>query len=474
MSSPTSSPPTSPSISSPTSSPLLYKYTHHSPYLSLKSASGLYLHLESGRRILDATSGAGVSALGHGNPRVKAAIAAQLDEIAYCHPGFYKTSIAEKLADFLVSSTHSAMSRAVLTGSGSEAVETALKLARQYFLELSPPQESRSRFIAREGSWHGATLGALSVGDFKVRKHLFEPLLPGNVTRVSACNAYRGMREGEEEGEYVARLAQELEEEFVRLGPETVCAFVAEPVVGAALGCVPSVPGYFQAMKAVCDRHGALLIFDEVMCGMGRTGTLHAWEQDGVAPDIQAIGKGLGSGYGIISAVLVNSRVVSALQGGSGYFAHGQTYQSHPVGCAAALEVQRVIQDEGLLGNVQNMGSYLEGLLRVRLRGCKYVGDIRGRGLFWGIEFVKDKETKETFEPGLKVAKRIHDRGLMEGYDIGLFPATGSAGGGWSGDHVLLAPPYVVGKEDVEEIVRRFGRVVDDVFKELEEGMGNL
>ncbi|KAF8536246.1 aminotransferase, class III [Trichophaea hybrida] len=412
MSSPTSSPPTSPSTSSPTSSPLLYKYTHHSPYISLKSASGLYLHLESGQRVLDATSSAG------------------LDEIAYCHPGFYKTSIAEKLANFLVSSTHGAMSRAVLTGSGSEAVETALKLARQYFLELSPPQESRTRFIAREGSWHGATLGALSVGDFKVRKHLFEPLLPRNVTRMS----------GRGEAEYVARLAQELKEEFVRLGPEIVCAFVAEPVVGAALGCVPSVPGYFQAMKV----------------------------QDGVAPNIQAIGKGLGSGYGIISAVLVNSRVVSALQGESGYFAHGQTYQSHPVGCAAALEVQRVIKDEGLLGNVQNMGCYLEGLSRERLQGCRYVGDIRGRGLFWGIEFVKDKETKETFEPGLKVTKRIHDRGLMEGYDIGLFPATGSAGGGWSGDHVLLAPPYIVGKEDVEEIVRRFGRVVDDVFKELE------
>ncbi|KAA8899114.1 alanine-glyoxylate aminotransferase AGT2 [Sphaerosporella brunnea] len=450
----------------PTESALLYKHADVSTALTVKSGHGLYLALESGQQILDATSGAGVTAIGHGNARVKAAIAAQLDEIAYVHPGFYKTTVAERLADFLVESTEGKMARAVLVGSGSEAVEAAMKLARQYFLELSPPQPTRSHFIAREGSWHGCTLGALAVGDFKVRKQLFEPLLPTNVTRVSACNAYRGLLAGESTAAYVARLAAELEAEFRRLGPETVCGFIAEPLVGTALGCVTAVPGYFEAVKAVCDRHGALLIFDEVICGMGRTGTMHAWEQEGVVPDIQAVGKGLASGYGVISALLVNDRVVSALKKGSGYFAHGQTYQTHALSCAAALEVQRIIREEKLLGNVRRMGKHMEALLKERLGGHPNVGDIRGRGLFWGIEFVADKATKEPLDPELQVAKRLHSRGLKKGYDISIFPATGAADG-WRGDQIWLAPPYIVQKRDVEEIVSRLGRVVEDVFKEL-------
>jgi adenosylmethionine-8-amino-7-oxononanoate aminotransferase len=232
------------------------------------------------------------------------------------------------------------------------------------------------------------------------------------------------------------------------------------------LGCVTAVPGYFEAIKAVCDRHGALLIFDEVICGMGRTGTLHAWEQEGVVPDIQAVGKGLASGYGVISAVLVNERVVSALRKGSGYFAHGQTYQTHPLSCAAALEVQQIIREEKLLDNVRRMGMQMESLLKKRLAEHPHVGEIRGRGLFWGLEFVADKATKEPFDPELQVSKRLHNRGLKKGYDISLFPATGCADG-WRGDQIWLAPPYTVQKQDVEEIVNRLGRVVDDVFKEL-------
>jgi adenosylmethionine-8-amino-7-oxononanoate aminotransferase len=219
-------------------------------------------------------------------------------------------------------------------------------------------------------------------------------------------------------------------------------------------------------MKAVCDRHGALLIFDEVICGMGRTGTLHAWEQEGVAPDIQAVGKGLASGFGVISAVLVNERVVSALKKGSGYFAHGQTYQTHPMSCAAALEVQHIIRDEKLLDNVRRMGEHMESLLKKRLGQHPHIGDIRGRGLFWGIEFVADKATKEPFDPELQVSKRLHNKGLKKGYDISIFSATGCADG-WRGDQIWLAPPYIVQKQDVEEIVSRLGRVVDDVFREL-------
>jgi adenosylmethionine-8-amino-7-oxononanoate aminotransferase len=204
------------------------------------------------------------------------------------------------------------------------------------------------------------------------------------------------------------------------------------------------------------------------MCGMGRTGTLHAWEQLDVVPDIEAVGKVLGSGYAPISAMLVGHRVMSALKEGSGYFAHGQTYQSLPLNCAAALEVQNIIQEDNLLANVSKMGTYLERLLRERFADHPYVGDIRGRGLFWAVEFVSDKVTREPLDTKLKLAARLGQKGLTRGYDISLFPATGSADG-WKGDHFLLAPPYTVGKSDVEEIVHRVGRVVDAVFKDLEE-----
>lgn len=268
-------------------------------------------------------------------------------------------------------------------------MEAAMKLSRQYFLELSPPQPHRTRFIARKESYHGTTLGALAMSGHLARRSLFEPLLLSNtsISRVSACNAYRGPSNGESTSAYVTRLAQELDDEFNRVGPSSICAFVAEPMVGAALGCVPAVPGYFKAMKAVCDKYGALLIFDEVMCGMGRSGTVHAWEQEGVVPDMQTIGKGLGGGYAAIAGILVGKRVVRALEKGTGAFAHGQTYQGHPVACAAALEVQRILREDRLVENVAKMGTYMERLLRDRLGGHPHVGDIRGKGLFWGVRF---------------------------------------------------------------------------------------
>ena len=228
-----------------------------------------------------------------------------------------------------------------------------------------------------------------------------------------------------------------------------------------------AVPGYFQAIKTVCERYGALLIFDEIMCGMGRTGTLHAWEQEGVVPDLQAIGKTLASGYAPISALLVSTRVIDTLKEGSGYFPHGQTYQSLPPSCAAALEVQRIIKEHDLVANVARMGVYLENLLRNRLGNHLHVGDIRGRGLFWAIEFVADKTTKEPFNESLEVAKRMGGKGLQKGYDISLFAATGAADG-WNGDHFLLAPPFTVSERDVEEIVERVCKVIDSVFKDLD------
>ena len=260
-----------------------------------------------------------------------------------------------------------------------------MKLARQYFLELSPPQPKRTRFIARKESYHGTTLGSLSMSGHLARRKLFEPMLLPNVSHVSACNAYRGMKGGESEAGYVARLAEELDSEFQRVGPETVCAFVAEPVVGAALGCVPAVEGYLQAMRTVCEKHGALLILDEIMSGMGRCGTLHAWQHDGVAPDIQTIGKGLGGGYAPVAGLLISGHVVGVLDKGSSAFAHGQTYQGHPIACTAALEVQKIIREESLVENVVKVGALLEKLLRSRIGNHSHVGNIRGRGLFWGV-----------------------------------------------------------------------------------------
>ncbi|KAL0259534.1 hypothetical protein SLS55_005271 [Diplodia seriata] len=429
---------------------ILHRSLKHLP-LKVVGASGNYLTLSNGQKILDATGGAAVSCLGHGDKRVQDAITRQMSEVAYCHSLFFSTSAAEDLGQELVAGTNGAMTKAFIVSSGSEAIEAAMKLARQYHLELSPSQPQRTKFIARKESYHA----------------LFEPMLLENTSRVSACNTYRGKTDGESEQEYVARLAKELDDEFHRVGPETVCAFVAEPVVGAALGCVPSVAGYFEAVKAVCDKYGALLIMDEIMSGMGRTGTLHAWQQEGVVPDIQTIGKGLGGGYAPVAGVLINHRVVDVLQKGTGSFSHGQTYQGHPVACAAAAQVQRIIRDDSLCENVKKMGVYLEKLLKQRLADHPNVGDIRGRGLFWGIEFVKDKATKEPFDLGSGVAMGVHEKGMEPKYSISVYPGTGTADGK-SGDHVLLAPAYNVTEADVEKIVDLTTGVITEFFGELQ------
>ncbi|KAL8966251.1 MAG: hypothetical protein Q9183_003453 [Haloplaca sp. 2 TL-2023] len=461
-----------------------YKHTDNEPYALVKSCSPLYIETVNGQRILDATGGAAVSAIGHRNTRVKEAIGSQLDEVEYCHSSFFKTTAALQLADLLVESTDGALTRACFTASGklkklrlhycglqaddqlgSEAVETAMKLARQYFLEIDP-NTRRHRFIARQGSWHGCTIATLAVGDFKVRKAPYTPILPENVSQVLPCHAYRGLKKNESHEAYIARLAQDLEDEFYRVGPETVCAFIVEPVVGTALGCVPPLPGYLEAMRAVCDRHGALFIYDEIMCGLGRSGTRHAWQAEGTPPDIEIVGKTLGSGYAPISAILINQKVIEALRHGSGCFTHGQTFQNLPVSCAAALEVQCIIQEEDLVTNVARMGALLSSLLHARFDAHPYVGDIRGRGLFWCIEFVADRASKAPFPAVLNIAKRMANRGLEPGYDISLFAATGSADG-WLGDHFLLCPPYIVSESDVEEIVTRVVKVVESVFEDV-------
>ena len=444
-------------------SAVLYRDLHHQPP-SVVHASGNHLTLSTGQIIFDATGGTAVACLGHGDERVRARVGSQMSTVSYYHTFFFSSPIAEEFAEEFVKSTGGRMAKALVLSSGSEAMEAAMKLARQYFLELPEPQPQRVNFIARQGSYHGATIATLSLGAFLAKREPYEPMLPkSHFSRVSACNAYRGMLEGETTNEYVHRLARELDDEFGRVGADTVCAFVAETMVGAAQGCVPAVDGYFAAMKAVCAKHGALLILDEVMCGMGRSGTLHAWEQEEIVPDIQSVGKALGAGYVPIAGILLNPEVAGVLENGSGAFNHGQSFQGHPTACAAALEVQRILRDEGLVANVMKMGSLLFGRLHDRLSNHAHVGDIRGRGLFCGIEFVQDKQTKTPFDPKSRVAMRIHALGLQPPYNISLYPGSGCAGNGL-GDHVLLSPSYRVSEEDVQLIVDRVSAVIMDFF----------
>jgi adenosylmethionine-8-amino-7-oxononanoate aminotransferase len=422
------------------------------------SASGMIIRDAAGREYLDASGGAAVSSLGHGHPDVMAAMHAQIDRIAYAHTSFFTTEVAEELADELIRTAPAGMSHVYLVSGGSEAVESALKMARQYFVEIGQPQ--RTQFIARRQSYHGNTLGALAVGGNAWRREPFAPILVP-ATHVSPCYPYREQRKDETAEQYGLRLAAELEEAILAQGADRVIAFVAETVGGATAGVLTPVPGYFKAVREVCDRYGVLLILDEVMCGMGRTGTLHACEQEGVVPDLITIAKGLGGGYQPIGAVLAQKKIVDAMSEGSGFFQHGHTYLGHPVACAAALAVQRVIHRDGLLAKVQGDGEAFGAMLREALGAHPNVGDIRGRGFFWGIELVADRARKTPFAPALKLHAQIKKAAMVQ-EGLLCYPFGGTVDGR-QGDHVLLAPPFIARREDLREIVRRLASAIDMV-----------
>jgi adenosylmethionine-8-amino-7-oxononanoate aminotransferase len=440
---------------------VLHRTLFADPMLATRG-EGIYLHTVDGRKIIDGSGGAAVACLGHGHPRINAAITEQLSKVAYVHTTLFTNQAAEELAEKLVGHEPGGLSHAYFCSSGSEGNEAAIKLARQYFLEIGEPQ--RTRFIARRQGYHGNTLGSLSAGGNMMRRAPYAPLLSDAFSLVSPCFAYRWQRTEETETQYVQRLAGELEAEFQRLGPDTVAAFMAEPVVGATTGCVTAVPGYFKAVRDICDRHGALLILDEVMCGMGRTGTMHAWEQEGITPDIQIVAKGLGGGYQPIGGILIGKRIIDAFRAGSGAFMHGQTYQAHPVACAAALAVQKVIGDDNLIDNVKAMGKRLMTGLTDRLGNHRHVGDIRGRGLFQAIELVTDRATKATFDPALKLNERIKETAFARG--LAIYPMGGTVDGK-QGDHICIAPPYVATPSDIDTIVERLGEAVDDAIAGL-------
>lgn len=432
---------------------VLHRQLRQRPPLAV-GGRGVYLFDANGRAYLDASGGAAVSCLGHNHPDVIAAMHRQIDQLAYAHTSFFTTDVAEELADVLIASAPQGMSHAYFVSGGSEAVEAALKMARQYAVEIGQPQ--RRHFIARRQSYHGNTLGALAVGGNAWRRAQFEPLLI-DVTHVSPCYEYRDRSADETPEQYGQRLLVELAATIDTLGGDKVLAFVAETIGGATAGVLTPVPGYFRGVRELCDRHGILLILDEVMCGMGRSGTLHACEQEGVVPDLLTVAKGLGGGYQPIGAVLVQERVVDAMRRGSGLFQHGHTYLGHAVACAAALEVQRVIARDGLLEQVRARGERLGARLRELLGAHPHVGDIRGRGLFWGIELVQERSTRQWFDPALRLHARLKTAAMAEG--LLIYPMGGTVDGR-CGDHVLLAPPFIASEAELDALLVRLDRAL--------------
>ena len=439
---------------------VFHRHTRQAYPLAVRG-DGVHIIDSDGKRYLDACGGAAVSCLGHNHPAVIQAIKDQLDKLPYAHTAFFTNEPSEALAEHLIARAPEGLERVYFVSGGSEANETAMKLARQYFVETGEPK--RTKFIARWQSYHGNTLGALAAGGNRARRDMFQPLLI-EVGHIPPCFAFREKLPEESEEDYGRRVADALEAEILRLGPETVIGFMAETVVGATAGAVPPAPGYFKRIREICDTYGVLLMLDEVMSGMGRTGTLYACEQDGIAPDILTCAKGLGAGYQAIGACLVAGRIYDAISSGTGFFQHGFTYIGHPTSCAAGLAVQRTIEREGLLDNVRTKGARLREGLSARFGQHPHVADIRGRGLFIGLELVADRATLEPFPPAARLHARIKAQAMARG--LMCYPNGGTLDGA-RGDHVLLAPPFVLEDAHVEHIVEALGAAVDAAVAEV-------
>jgi adenosylmethionine-8-amino-7-oxononanoate aminotransferase len=431
------------------------------------SGSGITFTLSTGETVIDASAGPAVSCLGHQQPSVTEAVTRQMNEMSYVYSGSaYTSDPIEELASELLADAPGGLVKAIFVNSGSEATDAALKLASQYWVERGQPQ--RTNFIARKQSYHGNTLGALSASGHASRRAFYECWLSQNVTFVDPCYAYRAQHASESTEEYVRRLKVQLEDEILRLGPDTVAGFIAETIPGTTLGCVPPEAGYFQAMQEVCDKYDILLILDEIMCGMGKTGKVHAWEWEGIrGPDIQTIGKALGGGFIPLSGVLTTQKVFEAIANGSGTLVHGHTFQAHPTACAAAIEVQRIVKRDSLLENVRTMGELLDLELRTQLGSCPFVGNVRGRGLFHAVEFMRDPKKKVPFLISDNYSNRIVEVARSLGLNIlGNLGDTGK----YYVELVIISPPYIVNAAEIKEIVQRLKAaiaIVDQGFEYL-------
>jgi len=417
------------------------------------AGDGAYLIDDSGKRYLDACGGAAVSCLGHSHPDVIAAVQKQVEKLPYAHTSFFTTDVLEELADTLVEGAPG-MGKVMLLSGGSESVEAALKLSRQYFLESGEPD--RHLFIARRQSYHGNTLGALAVGGNEWRRESFRPLLVEG-HHIAPCFEYRERLESETQDEYCERVGVELETKIIELGPENVAGFVAETVVGATAGAVVATPGYFRRIRQICDRYGIHLILDEVMCGTGRTGSMMAYQQEHIIPDIVTMAKGLAAGYQPVGALLCRSEIVDTIRSNSGFFQHGHTFMGHATAVAASLATLQAIKNEDLLENVIKRGKQIRAGLRDALGNHANVGDIRGRGLFIGVELVADRQTKEAFDPALKMHNEMQKAAMDNGL---LCYGMGGTIDGRRGDHVLIAPPYNLDGAQQQELVEKFSAAV--------------
>jgi adenosylmethionine-8-amino-7-oxononanoate aminotransferase len=435
-------------------SSVLHRDLRKAPPLAV-SSDGLYFVDQTGRRYLDACGGAAVSCLGHTDRAVIDAIKNQLDSFAFAHTGFFTSSALEQLAMRLTGIVPGAFARASFYCGGSEGMEAAIKNTRQFFVEKG--EATRTRFIARRQSFHGNTLGTLSVGNHAIRSAPYVPYM-FEVSHIAPCYPYRDLQDGESEIAYGQRIANELEEAIVKLGPENVAGFIAETVAGATLGAAPAVQGYFKRIRQICDKYGVVLILDEVMAGSGRTGTWFAFEQEGIVPDIAVIAKGLGAGYQPISAVLLSQRFVDEIEDGSGTVAHSHTYMGHACGAAAALAVLDTIEKRQLLANVRDRGAQLRRALAAKFENHPHIGDIRGRGLLLALEMVEDRPTKRPFARSGALAAGVKEAALALG--LMVYPSSGTIDGR-CGAHVLLAPPYVIDERHIEEIVDKLARAID-------------
>ena len=439
---------------------LIHRSLITAPPLAVRG-EGIHIFDASGKRYIDASGGAAVSCLGHQNEHVIKSIKDQADNIAYAHTGFFTSDPAENLANKIIENAPEPLEKVYLVSGGSEAVESALKMARQFHWERGDLK--RHKIIARKQSYHGNTLGALAVGGNEWRREKFEPMLM-DVGKISPCYEYRFKSTDETPEEYGLRSANELEEKIIELGEHTVSAFIAETVVGATSGAVPPTPGYFKRIREICDRYGVLLILDEVMCGVGRTGSWFSFEQDNIVPDMVTIAKGLAAGYQPIGALVVTKTIYDALKNGSGFFQHGYTFMGHSIACAAALATLDVIEREGLVDQAKTKGLEFSKKLKDSISQYQCVGDIRGRGLFQAIEFVKDKEKKLPFPENLKLAAELKKKAFEKG--LICYPMSGTIDGR-SGDHILLAPPYILNSENIDEIVNLLSRTIEDIEKNL-------
>ena len=429
-----------------------------SDYPRASHSEGMYIYDEKGKEYLDMSGGAAVSCVGHQHPRVVEALCEQVKSMSFAHTAFFSNGPQEQLAKMLAAKFGEPGAKVYFTSGGSEANETAFKIAWQYWRAKGQP--SKQKIISRVHSYHGNTYGALSISGNPVRRRVMGDLLL-DWPRIDPCYAYRNQQPGETANAYALRAANSLEEMILRQGAETIAAFIVEPVVGASLGVVPAVPGYFKRIAEICKTHDILLIADEIMCGTGRTGTFFAHEQEGFLPDIVTLAKGIAGGYQPLAATITRSHIYEIFVTRGKGFEHGHTYVGHASACAAGLTVLNVIKEENLLQNVKTQGDLLQKELDMAFADHPHIGDIRGRGLFRGLEIVADKRTKRPFPDEMKITRRLKRATMKHG--LICYPGGGSFQDNL-GSHILLAPPFIVQPNHIEQAVDKLRLIFEDVF----------